>query len=254
MIQDSLSNNEHNLEELKEDVQRKFADIVDPEIFENEVIHIIGVGATGSLIANLLCRFGFEIHVYDFDDVETKNTYNQYYRFEDVGKQKVYALASRLNQETGGIVRVVPHNEKVTDASNMSGIIITTVDSIDSRKAIGLSLKEFKFLLDPGIPMNVEELIFAAGRVRLVLPNNIDEWLQYYDDDSDEQMKARLEQSVKGCEAQQYSLLCHDVATQTAKIVVSLVYCLATNKRLTFDKGYIVSGAMPGIVSQTVYN
>lgn len=239
--------------DYSEDIQRKFQDLFDLEMFKDVEVHVIGVGATGSHITKSLCRYGFTIHIYDFDKVETKNTYNQYYRIGDLGKQKVYALAERLLEESS-ISKVVPHNEKVTDASNMNGIIITTVDSVDSRKDIGLTLKEFDFLLDPGIPMNVENFLLAAGRVRVVLPDTINEWLEYYGDDTDESMKARVLETIKGCEAQQYSLLCEDVAIQTCKVLVSLLYCKHKKVNLSFSKGYVVSGAMPSIVNQNDYN
>lgn len=46
----------------------------------NESIHIIGIGAMGSRIAELLVRLGIpKIHIWDMDTVEDKNITNQLY-------------------------------------------------------------------------------------------------------------------------------------------------------------------------------
>ena len=43
-------------------------------------IHIIGIGAMGSRVAELLVRLGIQrIHIWDFDTVEDKNITNQLY-------------------------------------------------------------------------------------------------------------------------------------------------------------------------------
>lgn len=231
----------------------KIEDLFDMSIFEGRQIHIIGVGATGSHIAKCLAHYGFEIHIYDFDNVEKKNTYNQYYRLADIGQQKVYALSQRLHEEFG--VSVIPHNERVTDASNMNGIIVTAVDSVDTRRNIGLTLKSFDFLIDPGIPMNIDDFLFASGRTRLVVPPTIDEWIESYGDETDEQMKQQLLDSIKGCEAQQFALLCEEVAIQSAKIIIALLYLqYRKTNGITLSSTYIIGGVVPNITKSLTFN
>lgn len=100
-------------------------------------IHIIGCGAVGSTIAELLARCGLtDFVLYDHDLVESHNLVNQMFRAEDVGKKKVDALADilcKINPEIASTVKVVP--EKYTDQP-LSGYVFLCVDSIAVRKEI----------------------------------------------------------------------------------------------------------------------
>ena len=52
-------------------------------------IHVIGVGAMGSRIAELLVRLGIpKIHIWDMDIVEAKNITNQAYLHHHIGMKK----------------------------------------------------------------------------------------------------------------------------------------------------------------------
>ena len=56
-------------------------------------VHVIGVGAIGSIVVEQLVRLGFEhIHIYDFDTVTDYNVTNQLYRTIDIGEKKTTAL------------------------------------------------------------------------------------------------------------------------------------------------------------------
>ena len=53
-------------------------------------IHIIGVGAVGSRIAEQIARLGFtRVIIYDFDTVDDINIPNQLFYHADIGKTKV---------------------------------------------------------------------------------------------------------------------------------------------------------------------
>lgn len=97
-------------------------------------IHIIGVGAIGSRVAEILVRLGFDkINIYDFDKVEDTNITNQLYTFPDIGKLKVDALEAKL-LDINPHVSIHKHQE-YTD-QQLSGAVFLCVDSIDLRRTI----------------------------------------------------------------------------------------------------------------------
>ena len=66
----------------------KSYDFFKPEMLNGRV-HIIGCGAIGSTVAEMLTRFGItKITLYDFDDVEAHNIANQMFTQEDIGKKR----------------------------------------------------------------------------------------------------------------------------------------------------------------------
>lgn len=111
------------------------------EVFQPEKvtdrIHIIGCGAGGSTIAELLARYGLtQITLYDDDVVDSHNIANQMYRYGDIGKPKVEALASiicEINPDAHEDLRLV--NERYVD-QRLSGYVFLCVDRIETRKEI----------------------------------------------------------------------------------------------------------------------
>lgn len=107
-----------------------------PSMVEGKV-HIIGCGAVGSTITEMLARCGVtEFVLYDHDTVEPHNIANQKFRDKDIGKKKVDALAeilTEINPEIGSDIKLVP--DKYVDQP-LSGYVFLCVDSIAVRKAI----------------------------------------------------------------------------------------------------------------------
>lgn len=99
-------------------------------------ISIIGTGAVGSYIATALARLGCtNIHLYDFDRVESKNIVNQMFTEEDVGMFKVDAVERmllRINHE----ITVVKHPEGLKAPYHVLGYVFLCVDNIDLRREI----------------------------------------------------------------------------------------------------------------------
>ena len=61
-------------------------------------VHIIGLGAIGSHIAELLTRLGIQnFHLYDFDTVTDYNLANQMFIFSDIGEAKTTAIANMIH-------------------------------------------------------------------------------------------------------------------------------------------------------------
>jgi len=113
----------------------------------NKEIHIIGCGAIGSTIAEMLTRLGFkELYLYDFDTVSEHNITNQMFRAKDVGTLKVDALADILLEINPDIVL---HKEPngYTEFTRLNGIIFLAGDSIELRKEIVTTLKYNKDIL-----------------------------------------------------------------------------------------------------------
>ena len=74
-------------------------------------IHVIGIGAMGSRIAELLVRLGIRtIHIWDMDTVEDKNIANQLYLHHQIGMNKTDALEEIL-KEINPSITVVKHGE-----------------------------------------------------------------------------------------------------------------------------------------------
>ena len=101
-------------------------------------IHIIGVGAIGSHIAEMLVRMGVEkIHIYDFDTVDEHNIPNQMFFESDIEITKctaIKATCSCINTH----VEIRKHDKGYILGNNtrLSGYVFLCVDSIDLRKAI----------------------------------------------------------------------------------------------------------------------
>jgi hypothetical protein len=99
--------------------------------------YILGCGAIGSTVAEMLVRLGVtNIVLYDFDKVTGHNIANQMYVQADAGRDKVDALYDHLTAVNplakDSIIRV---NGRYTD-QNLSGYVFLCVDNIDVRREI----------------------------------------------------------------------------------------------------------------------
>ena len=102
-----------------------------------ERIHIIGCGAVGSTIAELIARTGLtKVTLYDFDHVEAHNIANQMFTADDIGKPKVDALKElmvRINPEAERDIITVPTGYI---GQRIAGYVFLAVDNIDLRREI----------------------------------------------------------------------------------------------------------------------
>ena len=99
-----------------------------------EEIHIIGVGAVGSHIAIALARLGItNVHIWDFDNVESHNIPNQIFNEEHLGKLKIDAVEQemlKINPE----LSIQKHNKY--ESEQLKGYVFSCVDNIEVRKHI----------------------------------------------------------------------------------------------------------------------
>lgn len=111
----------------------KHLEFITPSAYTKQ-IHIIGVGAIGSRVAEILVRLGFSnIHIYDFDTVEDANVTNQLYTYSDIGKLKTEALNAKL-LEINPRLSLITHDKYI--AQPLNGAVFLCVDSINLRRTI----------------------------------------------------------------------------------------------------------------------
>jgi len=124
--------------------------LFDPAKYGSIPIHVIGVGAIGSIATLMLAKVGFNnITCYDHDKVEEHNLPNQFYPMDSIGHYKVEALQKIVLDYTG--IEISPHPVK-WEEQHLKGIIISSVDSMSVRKQIFNNVllnPAIKYLIDP---------------------------------------------------------------------------------------------------------
>ena len=112
----------------------KHQDFFNPALLEDD-IHIIGVGAIGSHVAEQLARLGVtHMHLYDFDVVEPANVANQMYFDYQIGQSKLESMEQLLKMINPDIELSLYVNGYKTQ--NLTGYIFLCVDNIDLRRTI----------------------------------------------------------------------------------------------------------------------
>lgn len=152
-------------------------EVFSPTAFGNKRVDVIGAGATGSRIALSLAKLGVSnLHVWDFDTVESHNITNQAFRLTDIGKPKVEALAEIVKEATG--LEIVQHPEKVDGTQKLAEVVFVLTDTMASRKEIfekGLKLKPWtKIFFETRMGI-------ADGRIYSVNPLKPTEYKAYAD-------------------------------------------------------------------------
>lgn len=149
-------------------------DIFDPEGFTWPV-HVIGLGGIGSALVLPLVKLGLrsELHLWDDDAViEPHNIPAQLlYRRSDVGKPKAETAAEILEPYCEPQCTLVPHAERVTSDTPLSGVVIGGVDSMTSRKAIWESVE-----FNPEVPLYMDGRIGGEQfQLFAINPSDIDD-------------------------------------------------------------------------------
>lgn len=102
-----------------------------------DMINIIGTGSVGSVVADLLARFGLEnISLYDFDIVESHNLVNQMFTTEDLYQPKVEAVAKHLIKINPALEETLVLHKDGWKGQKLSGYVFLCVDNIDLRREI----------------------------------------------------------------------------------------------------------------------
>lgn len=130
----------------KEHLTRQ-ADIIPVGKVEALRVLVIGCGAIGSFATLALAKMGVEhITCYDFDNVDTVNMSNQFFRFKDIGKNKATALRELVHEFTQVDIMAFP-KRFVVDEIHYADIVVMAVDSMEARGSLFPNLKA-KYLID----------------------------------------------------------------------------------------------------------
>lgn len=114
----------------------KQLDFFNPDALHDEEVHIIGLGAIGSTIAEMLARMGVpNIHLYDFDTVDAHNLANQCYFDSDIGLHKIEAITGQI-YSINPTATVIMNPKGWQPGIHLSGFVFLCVDNIDTRRAI----------------------------------------------------------------------------------------------------------------------
>ena len=135
---------------MKEHLIRQY-DIIPQASLDSASITIVGAGAIGGWTTLSLAKMGFEdITVYDFDKVSIENMSSQFYRFGDIDKYKVDALANLVEDFTR--VKIKPMPVAYTEG-HLKGIVICALDSMKARKLVfdahNMSSIKTRAIIDP---------------------------------------------------------------------------------------------------------
>ena len=102
----------------------------------NVAYHVIGCGAIGSHVCEMLARIGVpEVHLYDFDIVSPHNITNQMFTHNDIGSLKVDACEQAMKAINPDII-IHKHKDGLKEPYVVNGLCILCVDNIDLRRKI----------------------------------------------------------------------------------------------------------------------
>lgn len=146
----------------------RHVDVFSPALFGERIIDIIGVGATGSRVAESIAKLGLRnIRVHDFDKVEKHNIPNQIYGANHVDQFKVDALKSIIKDQTG--IEIQTSNKRVDGTERFGEIVFLLTDSMKSRKEIWKGGIRYK----PNVKLMIETRMGPNnGRVYTINPSN----------------------------------------------------------------------------------
>lgn len=147
--------------------------VFNPNLF-NKRVDIIGVGASGSKIAVSLAKLGVvDLHVWDFDSVESHNIANQIYGKPDIGRLKVDALADHIKETVG--TEIIKHPERVETQFGFGEYVFLLTDSMDSRAKIMETLR-----YNPRMELCIETRMGAdEGRIYALNPGLRTHYLEW---------------------------------------------------------------------------
>lgn len=110
---------------------------------QSKSIMLAGVGGIGSYVAFLLSRFHPQsLYLYDDDVVEAGNMSGQLYSSEDVGSNKVNAIANMIARYSN-YYGVQTYSERFTESTMPTDIMICGFDSMEARRTYYYSWKRW---------------------------------------------------------------------------------------------------------------
>jgi len=115
-------------------------DVVDAEKLANLHVTLIGLGSIGSVTGLYLAKMGVvNLTTFDADVVDIHNVSNQAYGMSDIGLLKADAFSTLVGNLTGLLPNTICMQY---DGRQLSGIVISAVDSMKSRETIWKSIRD----------------------------------------------------------------------------------------------------------------
>lgn len=140
-------------------------DVISSARLQATGITLIGLGSIGSYVGLALGKMGALLAAYDADIVEAHNWSNQMYSDDDIGLLKASAFIGLMEQYGGHTPNAAC--QRYVDQP-LSEIVISTVDSMESRKTIWKSVRmksEVRLYVDAR--MGLETLAVYAVRPQI---------------------------------------------------------------------------------------
>lgn len=119
---------------LVDETTSRFSGAIWYNAIQKKIITLAGVGGIGSYVGFLLGRLKPEsLFIYDPDIVESVNMSGQLYGLNDIGFFKVTSLSNMISNYSG-YGRVTAFQERFTDQSEPTDIMICGFDNMEARK------------------------------------------------------------------------------------------------------------------------
>ncbi len=140
------------------------------EILRKSSVSVVGIGATGSPVADLFARAGIgKIQIIDGDTVDISNIHRQVLFTEcDVNRKKADAAYNRLhdingNCEVDAVAEfITPENIKAV--LGKPSVVIDGTDNMDTRRLIN------RYCIESGIPWVFISSIGTVSQVKAIVP------------------------------------------------------------------------------------
>lgn len=145
--------------------QRDFSrglDILDPNLFSNKKIWIIGAGGIGSNSAYVLSKMWLKVKVCDFDEVDNVNTSSQFYSMDQLWKPKVEMLKENIKKMADEDIEIVNWKYEPWMFDDCQ-ILILALDSLAVRKQVIETCKDNQFILDTRMVKKIAQVNILYG-------------------------------------------------------------------------------------------
>ncbi len=140
------------------------------EILRKSSVSVVGLGATGSPVADLFVRAGIrKIQIIDGDTVDISNIHRQVlYSEGDVGRKKVEAASGRLHAinrycEIDAVQEFLTQ-ENISGIIGKPSVVIDGTDNMDTRRTIN------RYCVNNRIPWVFISSIGTVSQVKAIIP------------------------------------------------------------------------------------
>ncbi len=110
-----------------------------------QVVTVLGVGALGSHVVQLLRNLNVHLRCVDFDRVEMKNLASQFHAKKSVGASKVRGLQQVMQFLFDRKIEAIPHRLKADNSAALlqgSALILDCLDNYEARSLIQAHIEE----------------------------------------------------------------------------------------------------------------